>query len=71
VVLTLARCLGEFGAVSVVSGRIKGQTQTLTLFVDERFQNFDPQAAYAASFALAAVAVVALVAMNVFRPKER
>jgi sulfate transport system permease protein len=70
VVLTLARCLGEFGAVAVVSGRVRGETQTLTLFVEERFQNFDAQAAYAASFALAAVAVVALVAMNVFRPKE-
>lgn len=70
VLLTLARALGEFGAVAVVSGRIRGKTQTLTLFVEERFQNFDAQAAYAASFALAAVAIVALVAMSVFRPKE-
>ncbi|HEX8802568.1 MAG TPA: sulfate ABC transporter permease subunit [Acidimicrobiales bacterium] len=70
VLLSLARALGEFGAVAVVSGRIRGRTQTLTLFVQERFQNLDEQAAYAASFALAAVAVIALIAMNVFRPKE-
>jgi len=69
-VLTLARALGEFGAVAVVSGRIKGRTQTLTLFVEERFQNFDAGAAYAASFTLAALAIVALIAMSVFRPKE-
>ena len=36
VVLTTARALGEFGAVSVVSGRIEGQTQTLPLYVQDR-----------------------------------
>ena len=49
VVLTTARAIGEFGAVSVVSGRIAGQTQTLTLLVEQRFQNFDLAGAYAAS----------------------
>ena len=38
VVLTLARSLGEFGAVAVVSGRLVGKTQTATLFVEERFR---------------------------------
>ena len=38
VVLTTARALGEFGAVSVVSGRIAGRTETMTLHVEERFQ---------------------------------
>jgi sulfate transport system permease protein len=70
VVLTLARSLGEFGAVAVVSGKVVGQTQTLTLFVEQNFENFNKQAAYAASFALAALAVVALLLMNLFRPKE-
>lgn len=70
IVLTLARSLGEFGAVAVVSGRIVGQTQTLTLFVQERFESFDTQAAYAASFALAAIAVVVLVFMNRLRPRQ-
>ena len=58
VVLTTARCLGEYGAVAVVSGNLQDQTQTLTLFVQDRFQNFDQQAAYAAAFALAVVLVV-------------
>jgi sulfate transport system permease protein len=53
VVLTTARALGEFGAVSVVSGRARGQTETLTLLVEERFENFDLAGAYAASVVLA------------------
>lgn len=69
-VLALARSLGEYGAVAVVSGRLVDQTQTMTLFVEERFQNFDQQSAYAAAFALAVVAVVALLLINVLRPKE-
>src|ERR671917_411230 len=56
VVLTTARALGEFGAVSVVSGKISGQTQTATLFVEERFQRFDLTGAYAASAVLALLA---------------
>ena len=41
VVLTTARVLGEFGAVSVVSGSISGQTQTLPLFVSKQYDNFN------------------------------
>ena len=70
VVLTVARSLGEFGAVAVVSGRLVGQTQTATLFVEERFQNFDQPAAYAVSFTLAAVAVLILVGITVLRARE-
>jgi sulfate transport system permease protein len=70
VVLTTARCLGEFGAVSVVSGRIVGQTETLTIHVEQSFQNFDVTGAYAASVVLALIAVATLVLMSVFRPKE-
>jgi sulfate/thiosulfate transport system permease protein len=70
VVLTLARALGEYGAVAVVSGRLIGQTQTATLFVEERFQNFDQPAAYAMAFLLAAMAVVVLLATNLVRPRE-
>ena len=58
VVLTTARAIGEFGAVSVVSGRIAGQTQTLTLLVEQRFQNFDLAGAYAASALLGVIAIV-------------
>ena len=70
VVLTTARAIGEFGAVSVVSGRIAGRTETMTLHVEERFQSFDLVGAYAASVVLALVAIATLVAMNLLRPKE-
>ncbi|RBQ18328.1 sulfate ABC transporter [Spongiactinospora rosea] len=69
VVLCLARALGEYGAVAVVSGRLVEKTQTLTLFVEERFQNFDEHAAFAAATALALVAVVTLLLIKILRPK--
>jgi sulfate transport system permease protein len=70
VVLTTARALGEFGAVSVVSGRIAGRTETLTLFVNERFERFDLVGAYAASVVLALVAIATLAAMTLVRRGE-
>ena len=70
VVLTLARALGEYGAVAVVSGRLVGKTQTATLFVEERYQNFDQPAAYAMAFTLAAIAVVILLGITALRPRE-
>jgi sulfate/thiosulfate transport system permease protein len=70
VVLTTARALGEFGAVSVVSGRIAGRTETMTLHVEERFQAFEVQDAYAASVVLALLAVVTLLAMTLLRKEE-
>lgn len=68
VVLALARSLGEYGAVAVVSGRIVGQTQTITLFVEERFDNFDQTSAYSAAFALAVLAVISLLVARKLRP---
>jgi sulfate transport system permease protein len=70
VVLTTARSLGEFGAVSVVSGHLAGRTNTLTLHVEERFQSFDPVGTYSASVVLALLAVATLLAMNLFKRKE-
>jgi sulfate transport system permease protein len=70
VVLTTARCLGEYGAVAVVSGRIQGQTETATLRVEERYESFDLAGAYAISIVLALMAVVVLVAMTTIRPRE-
>lgn len=69
IVLCLARALGEYGAVAVVSGRLVGQTQTLTLFVEERFENFDQPAAFAAATALALIAVLSLLVTKLLRPK--
>jgi sulfate/thiosulfate transport system permease protein len=70
VVLSMARAVGEFGAVSVVSGRIAGQTETLTLLVEKRYQNFDLAGAYAASALLAFIALATLVAMTVLKPRR-
>jgi sulfate/thiosulfate transport system permease protein len=70
VVLTTARSLGEFGAVSVVSGHLVGRTETLTLLVQDRYQDFDAAGAYAASVLLAMLAIATLLAMTRLRPKE-
>jgi len=70
VVLTTARCLGEYGAVSVVSGHLAGRTETLTLHVEDRFQAFDITGAYAASVLLAMLALLTLLAMTFFRKEE-
>jgi sulfate/thiosulfate transport system permease protein len=64
VVLSTARAIGEFGAVSVVSGKVAGETETLTLLVEKRFQNFDLAGAYAASALLALIALTTLLAMS-------
>lgn len=64
VVLTTARALGEFGAVSIVAGNIEGQTQTLPLYVSDRYENFDLTGAYTAAVLLAVLAIITLVAMR-------
>jgi len=71
IVLTMARALGEFGAVAVVSGRVRNETQTVTLLVQERFNNFDRTGAYSLSFALAVAAILTMLAFTAFRPKDR
>jgi sulfate transport system permease protein len=70
VVLCLARALGEYGAVAVVSGRLVGQTQTATLYVEERYQNYDQTAAFTTATALALIAIVILLITKLLRPKE-
>jgi sulfate transport system permease protein len=67
VVLTTARSIGEFGAISVVSGRIAGKTQTLTLLVEDRYESFDITGAYAGSVLLALVAIATLLVMTTLR----
>jgi sulfate/thiosulfate transport system permease protein len=71
VVLTTARALGEFGAVSIVSGRIEGQTQTLPLYVQDRFENFDSTGAYTAAVVLALLALATLLIMNLLTKRTR
>jgi sulfate/thiosulfate transport system permease protein len=69
IVLTTARALGEFGAVSVMSGRIAGKTETMTLHVENAYQSFDYTAAYASSVLLALAAIFTLVLLTVVRPR--
>jgi sulfate/thiosulfate transport system permease protein len=71
VVLTTARALGEYGAVAVVSGRLAGKTETLTIHVDEQYLRFNEVAAYTTALVLALLAVFTLVAMNVFKPRAQ
>ena len=66
VVLALARGLGEFGAVKVVSTRIAGQSMTATTLVEARTQ-FEPQTAYTVSFLLAFAGVLCLVVVALLR----
>ena len=70
VVLTLARSLGEFGAVKVVSGNVLGETRTATLVVEEKYLNFDQEGAYATAFLLAMVSVACIVVVAIIRPKN-
>jgi sulfate transport system permease protein len=70
VVLSLARSLGEFGAVKVVSGNLLGVTRTATLVVEEKHLNFDEGGAYATAFLLALVSVACIVVVTIVRPKE-
>ncbi|KAL6780978.1 SULP2 [Auxenochlorella protothecoides x Auxenochlorella symbiontica] len=60
IILTNARAMGEFGAVSVISGNIIGQTQTLTLFVESSYKEYNSEAAFAAAVLLSILAVVTL-----------
>ena len=70
IVLSTARAIGEFGAVSVVSGKVSGETETLTLLVEKRFQNFDLAGAYAASTLLALIALATLGGHGAGQPPQ-
>jgi len=61
VILTNARAMGEFGAVAVISGNIIGQTQTLTLFVESAYKEYNTTGAFASAFLLSLLAVVSLI----------
>jgi sulfate/thiosulfate transport system permease protein len=69
VTLTVARSLGEFGALLVVSGNILGRTQTATLYVHDGIESFNAEGAYAASLLLAGVSFVMLIGMEMLRKR--
>jgi sulfate transport system permease protein len=70
VVVTTARCLGEYGAVAVVSGSISGQTETATLRVQDYYENLNQAGAYGVALVLGLLAIVVLIAMTFLKPKE-
>ena len=70
VVLTLARSLGEFGALKIVSGNLTGQTQTAPLVVEQKYNNFAQGEAYAVSFILVLISVLCILVVSILRPKE-
>ena len=57
----LQRAMGEFGAVSVISGNIIGKTQTLTLFVESSYKEYNNEAAFSASVLLCVIALISLI----------
>jgi sulfate transport system permease protein len=61
VILTNARAMGEFGAVSVVSGHIRGMTNTMPLHVEILYNEYNYAAAFAVASLLAILALVTLV----------
>lgn len=71
VILVNARAMGEFGAVSVVSGHIRGETNTLPLHVEIVYNEYDAVGAFAAASVLASLALVTLAAKTLIEWKMR
>ncbi len=71
VLLTNARAMGEFGAVSVVSGNVANSTQSLPLFVEEAYKQYDTEAAFSAAVLLALLAAVTLIIKEILESKTR
>lgn len=71
VVLSMARALGEFGAVKIVSQGAAFNGETATLLVQNRYGNFEESTAYAAALVLVLMATVAIVIVALARPTER
>jgi sulfate transport system permease protein len=63
--------MGEFGAVSVVSGNIARQTQTLPLFVEEAYKQYQTQSAFSAAVLLGGLALITLVLKEILERKTR
>jgi sulfate transport system permease protein len=68
-ILTNARAMGEFGAVSVVSGNIANTTQTLPLFVEDAYKQYETESAFSAAVLLAFLAVITLILKEIIERK--
>lgn len=71
VILCTARAMGEFGAVSVISGHLRGKTNTLPLHVEILYNEFNTTAAFAVSSILVLLAVLILIARNIVEWKRK
>lgn len=65
IILTTARAMGEFGSIAIVSSNLIGRTQTLTLFVDSAYRNYNSQGAFATAVVLAGMAALTLMIKQV------
>jgi len=70
VVLSLARALGEFGAVRVVAGNELGSTQTMPLLAAQRYNDLDESGAFAISFVMVAIAICCIIVVALLRPSD-
>jgi sulfate transport system permease protein len=70
-ILTVARALGEYGAVNLVSSNIVGQSLTLPLYVSNRVNQLDPTSAYSAGLLLAVISLLILVGMTLLSRRRR
>ncbi len=71
IILCSARAMGEFGAVSVISGHLRGKTNTLPLHVEILYNEFNTAAAFAVSSILVALAVLILIVRNLVEWKKK
>jgi sulfate transport system permease protein len=71
IVLCTARAMGEFGAVSVLSGHLRGKTNTMPLYIELLYQGYDFTGAFAVSAILVLMAVIILVLRSVLENKEK
>ncbi|HEX9026741.1 MAG TPA: sulfate ABC transporter permease subunit CysW [Clostridium sp.] len=71
VVLCSARAMGEFGAVSVVSGHIRGKTNTLPLHVEILYNEYQFSAAFAVASILVIIAIIILIIRNIVEWKSK
>ncbi len=71
IVLCTARAMGEFGAVSVLSGHLRGKTNTMPLHIELLYQGYDFTGAFAMSALLVVMAIIILIARNIFEMRSK
>lgn len=71
VILCTSRAIGEFGAVSVVSGKVIGETNTLTLHIERVYSEYDTIAAFACASLLALLALMTLIGQEFLRTADK